>query len=226
MTEQTTEELERAEIEMLLPWYATGRLARADMERVESYLASHPQVARQLDLVRDEQEQTVVANEALGWPSPGAVDRLMAALPGTPSGGVPQRAGGLFFRRIGEFFAFPTATGVRWAAAGVAVLLAVQTATIATLVLGGGRSGTYQVASGLRAGGDSVTALVAFTDEATAPAITKLLREFRANIVDGPKSGGLYTVRLRIADRSQAETELRRLEERRDIVRAVLRSRD
>ena len=225
MSEQKTEEIEREEIEMLLPWYATGRLGRSDVARVESYLARHPQLARQLDLVRDEQEQTVAANEALGWPSAGAVDRVMATLPGTSSGGSPRRAGALHFQWIREFFAFPTASGVRWAAAGAAALLAVQTATIAALLLSD-RGGSYQLASGQQGGGDGVTALVAFTDEATAPAISRLLAEFAANIVDGPKSGGLYKIRLRMEDRSQAEAQLRRLQERRDIVRVVLRSRD
>jgi hypothetical protein len=225
MTEQTAEEMERAEIEMLLPWYATGRLSRADMARVESYLARNPQVARQLDLVRDEQEQTVAANEASGWPSAGALDRLMAALPGTPSGGTAQGAGAALFRRIREFFAFPTAGGVRWAAAGVAALVLVQAVAIATLLLGE-RGGSYQVASGQQAGGDGVSALVAFTDEATAPAISRLLSEFRAKIVDGPGSGGVYKIRLRLDDRAQAESQLKRLEERRDIVRVVLPTRD
>src|SRR5262245_64385639 len=103
MTELTTEEMERAEIEMLLPWYATGRLDRADMARVESYLARHPQLARQLDLVRDEQEQTVAANEALGWPSAGAIDRLTARLPAS-RGGLSWRAGGQILQGIREFF--------------------------------------------------------------------------------------------------------------------------
>ena len=120
---------------MLLPWYATGRLGRADMARVESYLARHPQLARQLDLVRDEQAVTVAANEALGWPSAGAVDRLMARLPAAPRGGSPWRVGAQFFQGLREFFAAPTAAGVRWVAAGVAALLAVQAATIATLLL-------------------------------------------------------------------------------------------
>ncbi len=108
---------------------------------------------------------------------------------------------------------------------GVAALVAVQTIAIATLLLGD-RGGSYQVASGQQAGGEGVSALVAFTDEATAPAISRLLTEFRAKIVDGPKSGGVYTIRLRLEDRSQAEAQLRRLDERRDIVRAVLPSRD
>jgi len=225
MTELTTEEMERAEIEMLLPWYATGRLSRADMAKVESYLARNPQVAHQLDLVRDEQEQTVAANEALGWPSGGALDRLMAGLPGAPAGGTRMTASALFFQHIRDFFTFPTAGGVRWAAAGVAALVAVQAVAIATLLLGD-RGGSYQVASGQQAGGETVSALVAFTDEATAKSISRLLSEFRGKIVDGPRPGGVYKIRLRLEDRSQAEAQLKRLEERRDIVRAVLQSRD
>jgi hypothetical protein len=225
MSEQKTQETEREEIEMLLPWYATGRLDRADMARVESYLARYPQLARQLDLVRDEQAQAVAANEALGWPSAGAADRLMGSLPAATGRGSPWRAGALFFQGVREFFAAPTAGGVRWAAAGVAALVAVQTATIATLLLSD-RGGNYQLASGRQSGTAGITALVAFTDEATAPAISRLLAEFHASIVDGPKPGGLYKIRLRIEDRSQAEARLRLLEERRDIVRVVVRSRD
>ena len=52
MSGQDSREREREEIEMLLPWYVTGRLDRADRARVEGYLARHPDVAAQLDLVR------------------------------------------------------------------------------------------------------------------------------------------------------------------------------
>jgi anti-sigma factor RsiW len=72
---------EREEFEMLLPWYATGRLGPSDRARVEAYLAIHPEMARQIDLVRAERDETVAANEALGWPSAAATERLMAALP-------------------------------------------------------------------------------------------------------------------------------------------------
>ena len=55
-----------------------------------------------------------------------------------------------------------------------------------------------------------------------------LLADFDATIVDGPKAGGLYKVRLRTEDRSKAAREalMRRLAERRDVVRAVLPSRE
>jgi hypothetical protein len=225
MSEQTTKEIEREEIEMLLPWYATGRLGRADRERVESYLARHPEMLRQLDLIRTERDETVAANEALGAPSAGALDRLMAALPPAGRRRTPLHVGAALFQRLGDFFVAPTAAGIRWAAVAVAAIVAVQAATIGTLLYD--RGGTYQAASGEQTG-DGVAALVVFTDEATAPAISRLLAEFGANIVDGPKPGGVYKVRLRMEDRSPAarDARLRALAERRDIVRVVLPSRD
>ena len=226
MSEQTTERIEREEIEMLLPWYATGRLGRADMAKVESYLARHPEVGRQLDLVRSEQEEAVAANEVLGSPPAGAVDRLIASLPGARQSRSPFRLGAPLFRRVADFFTAPTASGVQWAAVAVAAFVAVQAAAIATLLLSD-RSGTYQAASGQQTG-DEISAFVVFTDEATVPSISRLLAEFDARIVDGPKPGGVYKIRLRMEDRSQAAREklLRQLAERRTIVRAVLPSRD
>lgn len=81
MSEQALEEREREEIEMLLPWYVTGKLDRADKGRVEAYLARHPHLSTQLDLMRAEREQSVLGNEALGAPPAAALDRLMASLP-------------------------------------------------------------------------------------------------------------------------------------------------
>jgi hypothetical protein len=226
MSEETVEEIEREEIEMLLPWHATGKLDRADVAKVERYLADHPELLRQLELVRAEWEQTVAANEALGAPSAGAIDRLMAALPSARQGDSLRRASAKLFQGVGEFFTAPAAGAVRWAAVAVVAVVAVQAATIATLLLGD-RGAGYQAASG-REAGDGVLALVVFTDEATAAAISRLLAEFGANIVDGPKPGGVYKIRLRMEDRSQAarEARLRALAERRDIVRTVLPSRD
>jgi hypothetical protein len=225
MSGQTTEEIEREEIEMLLPWYATGRLNRADRERVENYLASHPEMLRQLDLVRTERDETVAANEALGAPSAGAIDRLMAALPATRGRRTPLSRGAALFQRLADFFAAPTAAGVRWVAIAAAALIAVQAATIGALLYD--RGVDYETASGQETG-EGIAALVVFTDGATAPAISRLLAELGASIVDGPKPGGVYKVRLRMEDRSQAarDARLRALAERRDIVRSVLPSRD
>ncbi len=225
MNAQSVEDAEREEIEMLLPWYVTGRLDPADLAKVEAYLAAHPQVARQLDLARAERDETVAANEALGFPPAGATERLMAALPAARPGWAALRAvrGGL--QQVGDLFVVPTANAVRWAAVAAAVLFAVQAVAIVTLMRE--RTGTYQTASGSQAS-DGISVLVTFTDEAKAPAISQLLADFDARIVDGPKAGGVYKVRLRTEDRSPAAREalVRRLAERRDILRAVLPSRE
>jgi hypothetical protein len=115
---------------------------------------------------------------------------------------------------------------VRWTAVAAVLVIAVQTAAIATLV--SQRSGgAYQTASGT-AGGTGIALLVTFADDARATAISQLLTEMDAVIVDGPKAGGVYKIRLRTEDRSQPAREalVRKLAERRDVVRAVLPSRD
>lgn len=213
---------EREEIEMLLPWYVTGRLDARDRAKVESYLASHPDVAAQLDLVRDEREQAVFGNEALGAPSAGALDRLMASLPAArPTAG--NGFGGGAWQQLVELFTAPAARGLRLAALAAAVLVVVQAATIATLLVRDG--GTYQTASGKKAE-ESIFALVVFAEDAKAGTIAQLLSEFEASIVDGPKPGGVYKVRLRQQAQTSREALLQRLAERRDIVKTVLPSRD
>jgi anti-sigma factor RsiW len=224
MTEQAAD-VEREEIEKLLPWYVTGTLDCAERAKVESYLAGSPHARTQLDLIRAEREQAVFANEALGSPSAGALDRLMASLP-TPRPRLSRRVtGGSPFQRVATFFAVPTALGVRWAAFTAATVSVLLAAAITCLLVRDG--GTYQTAVG-QSRGEAVSALIAFEDEARAPAIARLLVEFDASIVDGPKPGGVYRIRLRTAVLQQSERDalLRRLAERRDIVRIVLPSRD
>ena len=86
MSDDTQEELERSEIELLLPWYVTGRLDAADKARVESFLAAHPDMKRQLALVREEQEQSAHSNEALGAPSRASLESMMASIARATSG--------------------------------------------------------------------------------------------------------------------------------------------
>jgi anti-sigma factor RsiW len=224
MSEPSLKEIEREEIEMLLPWYVTGRLDGDDLARVEAYLAAHPEIARQLDLARTERDETVAANEALGSPSAGAIARLMAALPAARPSRAAWLAAGLL-HPIRDLFVAPTGGAVRWAAVAVAAVVAIETAALVALL--SERTGTYQTASGEQSSG-GISVLVVFADEARVPAISQLLADFDANIVDGPRAGGVYKVRLRTEDRSPAAREalVRRLAERREVVRAVLPSRD
>jgi anti-sigma factor RsiW len=225
MSEPSLKDIEREEIEMLLPWYVTGRLDAADLAKVEAYLAAHPEMTRQLDLARAERDETVASNEALGFPAARAADRLIGSVPAARPGWAAVHAlrGGL--RQVRDLLVAPTANAVRLAAVAAAVLVAVQAVAIVSLLKE--RERTYQTASGGQSG-EGIALLVTFAEDAKATAISQLLTEFDASIVDGPKAGGVYKIRLRTEDRSPAGREalVRRLAERRDIVRAVLPSRD
>ena len=223
MSDDTREDLERSEIELLLPWYVTGRLDAADKARVESFLAAHPDMKLQLALVREELEQSARSNEALGEPSRASLESMMASM-GRDSRMLSMRTG---WGRISEFFAAPTPEGLRWAAMAAAALLLIQAAVIGSL-LASRSSDTYQTASGKDAPAGRATLLVGFSDGATAPAIAALLREFDAQIVEGPKPGGLYRLRLAKTPATEAERQeiVRRLLTRPDVVKIVLLGTD
>ena len=227
MSNDTTAPTEREEIEMLLPWYVSGRLDAGDRARVETYLARDAGMRHQLDLIRAEQQETIAANEALRTPSAGALDRLMASLPHHQ----PSLAGRItmssVYQAVADFFAAPTVRGVRLAAVAAAALLLMQAALITTLLVRGDAGGTYQTASG-QADDKGVSAFVVFADDVRVPAISRLLADFDATIVDGPKPGGVYKIRLRSSDLSVTARGalLRRLADRRDVVRSVLPAGD
>jgi len=227
MSDDMTAAAEREEIEMLLPWYVSGRLDAGDRARVESYLARDAGLHHQLDLIRAERQETIGANEALPTASAGALDRMMASLPQRRPSLAQRFASSTIYQTVADFFAAPTVRGVRFAAVAAALLLLVQGAVITTLLVRGEGGGTYQTASG-QSDDKGVSALVVFTEDARLPAISRLLADLDATIVDGPKPGGVYKVRIRTSDRSDAARAalLRRLAEQRDVVRSVLSAGD
>ena len=227
MIEQTTAPGERDEIEMLLPWYVTGRLEPEEHARVEAWLERDAGLRRQLDLLREEHHETIAANEALRAPSPGALDRLMASIE-QPRPGLAARFGSTsLYQKLAEFFAAPTARGVRRATVAAAALFLVQAAVIGTLLTRGEQTGAYHTASGQFVG-KGVSAFVVFSDDARTSAITRALSDFDAMIVDGPKPGGVYKIRIPLAEGTDAArtTMFQRLAERRDVIRSVLPAGD
>ena len=220
MNNNTQNAVDPAEIEVLLPWYVTGKLDAADMARVEAFLDAHPDMRRQIDLVREEQTQSTAANEALGYPSAGSLDRIMAVV--GHDAGDWARTGSLR-TWLSEFFAAPSPQGVRWAAAAAGLLLLLQAAVIGALIVG--RSADpYQTAGGEQVIAGPGALIVGFADKATMPAISALLGEVGAQIADGPKPGNLYGVRLTKSNATSAEREevARRLRARPDVVKVVL----
>jgi hypothetical protein len=198
---------EREEIELLLPWYVTGKLSAAERQRVERFLADNPDIARQIELAREESAETVMSSEALGAPSAGSLDRLMQQVTAMPQRAGPMQilTGGL--ERLADWIGGLTRVQLGAVAVAAALLLAVQAGALLYMTERG--SQTYETASGPTetAGGAGTFAVVSFRPTASAADIAALLSEAGAQIVEGPKAGGLWRVRLSAERLADAETE-------------------
>ena len=101
----------------------------------------------------------------------------------------------------------PTSHSRGWIGAAAALVIIVQGAAIATLVVTQ-YSPTFTAASGGReATGAGTFVVVRFADGATTSAVTDVLAGLDMAIVDGPKSGGLFTVRLGARNMKEAERD-------------------
>ncbi len=211
MSDESNIREELQELEMLLPFHATGRLTPSEVVRIEQYVSDHPE---RMQIVSEEKDAVVAANEAVvvrrghGF---AAVAARIAATRDESSG----RGSGIL-RALWRFFELPSARSVRWASAAVAVLVILQGAAIATLVVSR-HSNQFATASGESSSREPGTlATIRFADGATAPAIAALLAGLDMRIVDGPAGGGLFTIRIGPKDMSDTD---------RDRVIAVLKAR-
>lgn len=182
---------EYEEVELLLPWYVTGKLDAADRAKVEALLAREPALRRQLDLIREEQSAAIAVNEGVAAPAGLSVTAGMQKVAQTTSLG-SRRAGRGLLERLRGFFTMPTAGAVRLAAAGALAVILLQAATIGALLPTGE---SYTTASGGHPA-EHATAIVRFVDTATARSITASLEALDMTILDGPKPGGAFVVRI------------------------------
>jgi anti-sigma factor RsiW len=202
------------EIELLLPWYATGKLSDEERAEVERYLADHPAARVNLDEAMAERDGTIHVNEHLPVPGHSALTRLMADI-SAESGPVrvarEKAPRGNWFN--GWLAALsPRAMGAM--AAACLAIVAIQAMAIGVLVRDGGSG--FHTASGTGETAPAAQIMVAFSPTATAEAITKLLDESGAVIVDGPKAGGIFG--LGIAPGGDAAKVLETLKARPDVV--------
>lgn len=200
---------EREEIEMLLPWYLSGQLEAADHDRVERYLTAHPEMRAQLELVDDERGETILANEMLGAPSPGAIDRLRAQIAAeTPEPSRLAMAGQSLWQEMKGLFSAPTPRAVQWAGAAAALVLVAQAGVIGSLMSPATDPGTgYQTASGPQAGIAGTRVLVRFAPTATAAEMATALAAVKGEIVGGPKPGAMFEVRISKQKLSDADRD-------------------
>jgi hypothetical protein len=209
MNDQTKrEETKREEVEKMLPFYVTGRLDHADADQVRNYLERHPEVARELDLVGAERDSAVAANAIYANRPVRSFDRV-AAMIGKAAAQPARSAGrwGDWVDWIKRLFAMPSSPAFGLLGAAAAIVIILQAATIGTLVVTH-YPGSFIGASGGNGAVDAgTTVVVQFADDATTAAIADALSGLGVRIVDGPRGGRLFTVRLGPKNMGDGERE-------------------
>lgn len=183
------------EIEALLPWYVAGTLSLATRAEVEAALAARPDLRRSLATLEEDRDETVALNEALGAPSGDVWARIaqgVAAAPRRP--GLAARWAALWGPRPLRALAGATA----------ALVVLLQGATIVALLRPGARPPAYQTVT---AGRSTADALVVFAPEAKMGDVAALLDQAGATLAGGPKSGGLYEIRLKVQPVTRVEID-------------------
>jgi anti-sigma factor RsiW len=203
-------EQEPSEIEMLLPWHATGTLNARDSRRVDEALARDPELARQYAVIREEYAETIHLNESLGAPSARATQKLFAAIDAEPAR--KQHASLNVAARFTGLFANVSPRTLAWSASLGALALLLQAAVIGAVLMNN-RPASFETAS--LSTNESVTrdlgaaalprVLVRFAPDTRVADITALLDKYQASIVDGAK-GGMF--RLRLGNRAMTKDEV------------------
>lgn len=210
--------LEPQDVEELLPWYVTGRVTREEARGVEAALKTMPDLAAKLAAVQRERDAVARGSEAVEPPPPENLQRLLRQVEKTrqarlstveaaPSGA--DWLGAILGRRLVWQAAFA-------AACVVIALLGVRLYDPSTPP----GFGTAAGITGAEAGANLV---VTFQAAATNADISALLDSLDATIVDGPKPGNAYVLRLPSADPAHVASAMERLLERKDLVQSVLR---
>jgi hypothetical protein len=226
----SNDRLSQGDLEDLLPWHAAGTLDANEAAEVERALAADPELARRFALVREELTETILLNESLGAPSARAMETLFRAIDQDRKEDrkVVRRAAASpsLGARIAEFFS-PRA--MAWTAAAAVVVVMLQAGVIARMALqepdGGAKSyetASFETASAPVTRGMSIGsyALVRFAPQASMADVNKFLDGRNAAIVDGPKPGGIY--RVRVAEGSVSRAELGRLVKEMEAAKAIV----
>jgi hypothetical protein len=228
----TNQRLSGDDIEALLPWYAAGTLDAREADQVEAAVAANAELARRLDLVRDEMTETIILNEALGAPSARVMEKLFKAIDHErrAARNPAARAG------LGSWLAdLLTPRALAFGASAAVLLIALQAGVIVKLMTQDGpeRGATYEPASqkpsapGTRSFEVGAFALVRFSPQASMAEVTRFLNSRDALIVDGPQPGGpggLYKVRIsrNYMPREELERLIKDFQSASNVVAAVM----
>jgi anti-sigma-K factor RskA len=191
------------EIEALLPWYAAGTLRRRDRQRVEAALRNDPDLARQAELAREELAETISLNESLGVPTARAMDRLMAAINNEALAARRHASPRVVAGRFAAFIAGFSPRTLAIAASVACLAIALQASVLVSMLAKPAVEQNVAAKDALR--GRGTYAMVRFAREASAAEITRFLENNQATLVDGPRPGGVYRVRIAMTKLAREE---------------------
>jgi anti-sigma-K factor RskA len=196
------EDAELSPSETLLPWYATGRLSVEDLAKVEAALAADDELRRRLALVREEASETIGLNESLRTPSTAAMDRLMAKID-LHEAQHPRRAafGQNILEWISDTLSRLSPRTLAWSAMAAAVVICLEGGLLMGLLAGRHEEAGFKTASvETEAEANGTYALISFVDTLPLQQLNAFLLEHHATLLEGPKPGGFY--RVKIADQT------------------------
>ena len=222
MNSETETLSEADEIAALLPWYVSGKISAADRARVDAYAKLHPEVLDHIALARDEADVVFSDNSAIHVPR-DALQRLQQSVSSSPTALLHGMKASLI-DRIGVWLSELTPRQLAYAGTAAALAIAVQAASIGSLLSSHSPSTGYETASGPGSAlGKGTFALVAFQPAAPQSTLTAFLAGNNFVIVDGPKTGGIYRVRVSDTALSDADRDaaIAKLKARGDLVSFV-----
>ncbi len=227
MSTQSPPEMSREEIELLLPWFVTRKLEPAEHKRVEAYLATHPDMHRQISLAEDERSSVTSDNEAMGAPLSGGLSRLMAAIDST-SASRQFEVSKLGARIQAVLVWLGSRSALVPVATAAAVVLVAQAGVIGALLWHNSLppSKGIHVAADAKVETSGTFALAGFVPTATVEQIERALQPVGITLSDGPRAGGIYRLRLSEIKLSDTERErlLAALSANKDVIRFVAQS--
>jgi hypothetical protein len=193
MTNTARNDFDSTYIEQLLPWYVTGKLEASERLEVENALKRFPELRAQLELIRAEMTDTVKLNEAMAMPRAGSTERFMGLVQKDMQRPAPAKPAP--FMGLLEWLALQLAGPPRWAVAAAVLAIVVQAALISALVVERQENG-FHTAGGGKTLSEGTLVLARFSDGVTLAVLTERLSALDIAIVDGPKAGGLFTLRI------------------------------
>jgi anti-sigma-K factor RskA len=224
MAVMTQKQDTRAEISMLLPWYAAGTLNASETRRIAAAIERDPELAKRLEDIREEAAETLLLNETIAAPSRRIADKLFAGIEAEQTKSPRVYAPKFNLAHwLAEKITVVRPQTLAFATVAAMAVIALQAGLIAGGVLEQPGSG-FQTATApdplAQSSGPQL--LVSFAPSATAADIEMLLKQAGGIIVDGP-SAGVYRLRIGPSSLDQAGVEkvIQMLRDKPEIVRFV-----